>query len=83
MFGDITTARIWYANRAEVLAADDDSPTTVAPIYEIDAGLRRLTEEKYPSAEARAKRFLGWVRWLVEAAWISDWRSTTTASSTS
>ena len=49
VFGDITTGRIWYANRAEVLAADDDSPTTVAPIYEIDAGLRRLTEETYRS----------------------------------
>jgi mono/diheme cytochrome c family protein len=47
VFGDITTGRIWYANRAEVLAADDGNSTTVAPIYEIDAGLRRLTEEKF------------------------------------
>jgi mono/diheme cytochrome c family protein len=47
VFGDITTGRIWYANRAEVLAADDNNPTTVAPIHEIDAGLRRLTEETY------------------------------------
>ena len=47
VFGDITTGRIWYANRAEVLAADDDNPTTVAPLYEIDAGLRRLTDETY------------------------------------
>ena len=47
VFGDITTGRIWYANRAEVLAADDGNPTTVAPIYEIDAGLRRLTEETF------------------------------------
>jgi glucose/arabinose dehydrogenase/mono/diheme cytochrome c family protein len=47
IFGDITTGRIWYANRADVLAADDDNPTTVAPMHEIDAGLRRLTEEKY------------------------------------
>ena len=28
VFGDITTGRIWYANRAEVLAADDGNPTT-------------------------------------------------------
>jgi mono/diheme cytochrome c family protein len=47
VFGDITTGRIWYANRAEVLAADDDNPTTVAPIHEIDTDLRRLTEDKY------------------------------------
>jgi mono/diheme cytochrome c family protein len=45
--GDITTGRIWYANRADVLAADDGNPTTVAPIYEMDAGLRRITEETY------------------------------------
>lgn len=47
VFGDITTGRIWYANRADVLAADDGNPTTVAPIYEMDADLRRITEETY------------------------------------
>ena len=47
VFGDITTGRIWYANRADVLAADDGNPTTVAPIYEMEAGLRRITEETY------------------------------------
>jgi len=47
VFGDITTGRIWYANRADVLAADDGNPTTVAPIYEMDTDLRRLTEESY------------------------------------
>ncbi len=47
VFGDITTGRIWYANRADVLAADDGKATTVAPIYEMDAGLRGLTEEAY------------------------------------
>ncbi len=47
LFGDITTGRIWYANRADVLAADDGNPTTVAPIYEVDTDLRRLTEGMY------------------------------------
>jgi len=47
VFGDITTGRIWYANRADVLAADDDNPTTVASIYELDADLRRRAEETY------------------------------------
>ena len=45
------TGRIWYAERAEVLAADDGNPATVAPIHEIDAGLRRLVEQ---AATARA-----------------------------
>ncbi len=47
VFGDITTGRIWYANRSDVLAADDGKPSTVAPIHEIDAGLRQLVEAKY------------------------------------
>jgi glucose/arabinose dehydrogenase len=47
VFGDITTGRMWYANRAEVLAADDGEANTVAPIYEIDTNLRRLVENAY------------------------------------
>jgi mono/diheme cytochrome c family protein len=59
VFGDITTGRIWYANRADVLAADDNNPTTVAPIYEIDAGLRRLTEETYRSRGGKGEALPG------------------------
>jgi mono/diheme cytochrome c family protein len=59
VFGDITTGRIWYANRTEVLAADDDRPTTVAPIYEIDAGLRRLTEETYRARGGKGEALPG------------------------
>jgi len=47
VFGDITTGRMWYANRADVLAADDGEAKTVAPIYEIDTNLRRLVENAY------------------------------------
>lgn len=47
VFGDITTGRIWYANRADVLAADDGEAKSVAPIYEIDTSLRRLVEDTY------------------------------------
>jgi mono/diheme cytochrome c family protein len=47
VFGDIASGRIWYAERAEVLAADDGKPTTVAEIHEMDAGLRRLAEATY------------------------------------
>ena len=47
LFGDITTGRIWYANRADVQAADDGNPRTTAPIHEINADLRRVTEVTY------------------------------------
>jgi glucose/arabinose dehydrogenase/mono/diheme cytochrome c family protein len=47
ILGDITTGRIWYANRADVLAADDSDAKTVAPIYEVDTTLRRIVEETY------------------------------------
>ncbi len=47
VFGDITTGRIWYANRADVLAADEGDPLTVAPIYEMDSRLRELTEATF------------------------------------
>jgi glucose/arabinose dehydrogenase/mono/diheme cytochrome c family protein len=59
VFGDITTGRIWYANRADVLAADDGNPTTVAPIYEMDAGLRRLTEETYRARGGKGEALPG------------------------
>jgi mono/diheme cytochrome c family protein len=59
LFGDITTGRVWYANRAELLAADDSNPTTVAPIYEVGAGLRRLTEETYRTRGGKGEALPG------------------------
>jgi hypothetical protein len=47
LFGDITTGRLWYAEMADVLRADDGDPATLAPIHEVDAGLRRIVEETY------------------------------------
>lgn len=47
LLGDITTGRIWYAELADVLGADDGDPATVAPIHELDTGLRRLVEEAF------------------------------------
>jgi mono/diheme cytochrome c family protein len=47
VFGDITTGRIWYAEMADVRNAHDGNPTTVAPMHELDAGVRRLVEETY------------------------------------
>ena len=47
VFGDITTGHIWYAERADVLRADDGNPTTLAPMHELDAGLRRVVEDTF------------------------------------
>jgi mono/diheme cytochrome c family protein len=59
VFGDITTGRIWYAERADVLAADDDKPATVAEIHEMDAGLRLLVEETYRARGGRSEGLPG------------------------
>ncbi len=44
LFGDITTGRMWYAEIADVLRANDGVAGTVAPIQEVDADLRRIAE---------------------------------------
>jgi len=35
VFGDITTARLFYCDLSEMLAADDGDPNTTAPIHEL------------------------------------------------
>jgi hypothetical protein len=47
VFGDITTGRIWYAEMADVRKAHDGNATTVAPMHELDAGLRPIVEQTY------------------------------------
>ncbi len=47
LLGDITTGRLWYAEMADVLAAHDGKATTLAPLHELDADLRRIVEEAY------------------------------------
>ena len=59
VFGDISTGRIWYAELADVLAADDGNPATVAQTYEIDAGLRRIVEETYRERGGRGEALPG------------------------
>jgi hypothetical protein len=59
IFGDITTGRIWYAEMADVLRADDADPATVAPIHEVDAGLRRLAEETFRARGGRGDALPG------------------------
>jgi glucose/arabinose dehydrogenase len=59
LFGDITTGRLWTADRAEVLEADDGDPATLAPLHEVDAGLRRLVEENFKARGAQGATLPG------------------------
>jgi glucose/arabinose dehydrogenase len=47
LFGDITTGRVWYAEMTDVLRADDGDPNTLAPVHEVDVGLRRIVEDAF------------------------------------
>jgi mono/diheme cytochrome c family protein len=47
VFGDISTGRAWWADLADVLAADDGVAETVAPIHELEMALRSRTEQMY------------------------------------
>jgi mono/diheme cytochrome c family protein len=47
VFADITTGRVWYAEHKDLLAADDRKPETVAPIHEVETGLRALVTQAY------------------------------------
>ena len=59
LFGDITTGRIWYAEMADVLKADDDDPMTLAPIHELDADLRRIVEATFRARGGRGNTLPG------------------------
>jgi mono/diheme cytochrome c family protein/glucose/arabinose dehydrogenase len=53
LFADITTGRIWYSEMKDVRLADDGDPATLAPMQEVDAGLRRLVEETFRARGGR------------------------------
>ncbi len=59
LFADITTGHVWYADMKEVLAADDDNPTTLAHMHEVDAGLRRLAEDTFRTRGGRGDALPG------------------------
>jgi hypothetical protein len=59
LFGDITTGRIWYAEMADVLEADDGDPTSIARIHELDTSLRRLVEETFRARGGRGDALPG------------------------
>ncbi len=47
LFGDITTGHVWYAEMADVIKADDGVASTLAPLHEVEAGLRGLVERTF------------------------------------
>jgi mono/diheme cytochrome c family protein len=59
IFGDITTGRIWYAAMADVLRADDGDASTIAPLHEIDAGIRGMVEATFRARGARGASLPG------------------------
>jgi glucose/arabinose dehydrogenase len=59
VFGDITTGRVWYAEMKDVLGADDGNATTLAPLHELDAGLRRLVEGTFRARGGRGDMLPG------------------------
>jgi glucose/arabinose dehydrogenase len=59
LFGDITTGRIWYAEMVDVVRADDNDAATLAPLHELDAGLRRLVEDTFRARGGRSDALPG------------------------
>lgn len=47
VFGDITTGHVWYSPIKDLIKADDGDPLTVAPIFELNTEIRKLSEENY------------------------------------
>jgi mono/diheme cytochrome c family protein len=47
VFGDISTGRVWFAEMADVRKAHDGNATTLAPMHELDAGLRALVDRTF------------------------------------
>ena len=59
VYGDISTGRIWYADLADVLAADDGKAATLAIPHEITTDLRRLADETYHARGGRGQALPG------------------------
>jgi hypothetical protein len=83
VFGDITTGRMWYAELADVLAADDGKAATVAPIHEIDTSLCRLAEDTHRARGGKGEALPGWAPSPAADAWTYGSRPTMRASSIS
>jgi glucose/arabinose dehydrogenase/mono/diheme cytochrome c family protein len=55
LLGDITTGHLWYAEMTDVLRADDGNATTLAPLHELDANLRRIVEDTFRARGGRGE----------------------------
>jgi mono/diheme cytochrome c family protein/glucose/arabinose dehydrogenase len=53
IFGDITSGRVWYAEMTDVIKADDGNPTTLAPMHEMNADLRRIVTDTFHARSGR------------------------------
>jgi len=53
LFTDLSTGHVWYADYAQMLAADDGNPATMAPIHELKILWNgRVYDSMFPIAEA-------------------------------
>ncbi|BCS35088.1 hypothetical protein TBR22_A43140 [Luteitalea sp. TBR-22] len=59
LLGDITTGKLWYARLTDVLAADDGRADTLAPLQELDAGVRPLVEATFRARGGRGDTLPG------------------------
>ena len=59
VFGDITTGHIWYAEMQDVLGADDGNPMTLAPMHQLETGLRALVEQTFRARGGRGDSLPG------------------------
>ena len=58
VFGDITSGRLFYARMADLIAATDRNPTTLAAYTEITTNLPTLVQERIQQTRPRLERLL-------------------------
>lgn len=59
LFGDITTGHVWYADIADVRAADDGVASTVAPIHAVVTSIRERVEAAYRARGGKGEALPG------------------------
>ena len=59
LFGDITTGHVWNTDLADLWKADDNVATTLAPMHQVDAGLRALVERTFHARGGRGESLPG------------------------
>jgi len=59
LLGDITTGRLWYAELADLLRADDGDPATLAPLHAVEAGVRQRVEAMFRQRGGRGEALPG------------------------